>query len=580
MNCKSCGGALKAGAKFCSQCGTVVGPDARALEAAPSMTSKRCPKCGAENPVTARFCRVDGQALANDRVAAVGADLDRPQDRTSTASVVSATAGPVPGTIKCPRCGAANPVGARFCKTDGTALAVGIKESSPPEPRKVAVNTTQPNSVAAGHPGQVERTRPPASDTRDQKEVPASRPPTAMAPDVRSEGPATATQRPTMVPGEPSVIRRPESAVQTPKEKPSAPSRRAAVHEASTATSAPAPVLERKGLSKSVIGAAIATTLILIGAGLAYLYWSGVVGDRRGTIGRELTANVEAQGFNDVTVTVNEEWVAVASGTVESQAKRKTIEDTLRARSGIRDVQLEGLAVKVSAADIQAAVAQALEANGLSYISAEVTDDGRVTLTGRAQEESDIDKANKAAGSVDGVTAIESRIGVPFVVLEREINQALIEAGYPDIAVRIGSETDISITGTLRDEGERPLLVAKVAEVAGGLGEAVDPAVFRDEMIVEAPMPSSAPAGTVASDRPQAAPGAAKGQKSVASRLDALVTTSLAEGRNCLKMLNFECAIARAETVLQLDPENAGAVALRDDAKEARKKAFEESELR
>ena len=87
-------------------------------------------------------------------------------------------------------------------------------------------------------------------------------------------------------------------------------------------------------------------------------------------------------------------------------------------------------------------------------------------------------------------------------------------------------------------------------------------------------------AGTVASDRPQAAPAAAKGRKPVSSRLGALVTTSLAEGQNCLKMLNFECAIARAETVLQLDPENAGAVALRDDAKEARKKAFEESELK
>jgi hypothetical protein len=87
-------------------------------------------------------------------------------------------------------------------------------------------------------------------------------------------------------------------------------------------------------------------------------------------------------------------------------------------------------------------------------------------------------------------------------------------------------------------------------------------------------------AGTVASDRPQASPAAVRGQNSVASRLDALVTTSLAEGQNCLKMLNFECAIARAETVLQLDPENAGAVALRDDAKEAQKKAFEESELK
>ena len=66
----------------------------------------------------------------------------------------------------------------------------------------------------------------------------------------------------------------------------------------------------------------------------------------------------------------------------------------------------------------------------------------------------------------------------------------------------------------------------------------------------------------------------------MASQLGALVTTSLAEGQNCLKMLNFECAIARAETVLQFDPENAGAVALRDDAKEAQKKAFEESELK
>jgi len=556
MSCKSCGGALKAGAKFCSQCGAVVSPDARALEAAPSMTSRRCPKCGAENPATARFCRVDGHELSKDRAAAAGAGLERPENRTATASADSVTDGPVPGTIKCPRCGTANPAGSRFCKIDGTPLVAGVTKRSPPEPRGVAVSRTEPNAVAAGQPGYVERSQPPASETRDQKEVPASRPPTVMATEARSDGPATATQPSTIVPGEPTVARRPESAAQVRKEKPSAPSERAAVSEPSRATSARAPVLQRKGLSKPVISAVIAAALILIGAGLAYLYWSGVVGDRRGSIGRELTANLNAQGINAVTVTVNEDWVAVASGTVEGQAKRKTIEDALRARSDIKDVQLEGLAVKASAADIQAAVSQALEANGLSYISVEVTDDGQVALTGRAQKESDDEKANEAAGSVAGVTAVESRIRVPFVVLEHEINQALQAAGYPEIVVRIGSETDISIAGTLRDESERPPLVAKINAVAAALGEPVDPAVIRDEMIVAAPMPSSAPAVSPA-------------PKPVPSNL---VRDLLSDASDNLNRGNLDAAESLARQVLKIDPANSEARRIVDEVLAAREK--------
>lgn len=59
-----------------------------------------------------------------------------------------------------------------------------------------------------------------------------------------------------------------------------------------------------------------------------------------------------------------------------------------------------------------------------------------------------------------------------------------------------------------------------------------------------------------------------------------LVNANVEQGTLCLKQKQFECAIARAETILQLEPGNRTALALLRDSKSAQKKAFRASELR
>lgn len=57
MNCQSCGGSLKSGAKFCSRCGTGV--------ASADSEGRKCPTCGERNRPGAQFCRQDGTRLVD-----------------------------------------------------------------------------------------------------------------------------------------------------------------------------------------------------------------------------------------------------------------------------------------------------------------------------------------------------------------------------------------------------------------------------------------------------------------------------------------------------------------------------------
>ena len=78
MNCQSCGGALKSGAKFCSRCGAgVASADSQGL---------KCPTCGERNRPGAQFCRQDGTRLVD--AAAV------PQESRAIAPVTERVASP------------------------------------------------------------------------------------------------------------------------------------------------------------------------------------------------------------------------------------------------------------------------------------------------------------------------------------------------------------------------------------------------------------------------------------------------------------------------------------------------------
>jgi predicted RNA-binding Zn-ribbon protein involved in translation (DUF1610 family)/osmotically-inducible protein OsmY len=99
MICNKCKTALLDTAKFCPKCG-----DRVELKQPQENQAMKCPQCGAENPVTAKFCKVDGYNLQQGQMA-------QSEKRVTTKE-----------TLICPVCGTENLLTAKFCKKDGTLL--------------------------------------------------------------------------------------------------------------------------------------------------------------------------------------------------------------------------------------------------------------------------------------------------------------------------------------------------------------------------------------------------------------------------------------------------------------------------
>jgi ribosomal protein L40E len=100
MICKNCNLSIPDHAVFCPLCGTETG-----VNIAGKPESKKCPQCGAENPLEAKFCRVDGWRF-------LSAEIETKPDADQTSG----------GERRCPTCGTLNPSTARFCRKDGSPL--------------------------------------------------------------------------------------------------------------------------------------------------------------------------------------------------------------------------------------------------------------------------------------------------------------------------------------------------------------------------------------------------------------------------------------------------------------------------
>jgi hypothetical protein len=245
----------------------------------------------------------------------------------------------------------------------------------------------------------------------------------------------------------------------------------------------------------------------LIGAG-GYAYWTGIIGDRPGSIAREVTVELQQQGYDGVTVAIGKDWIARVTGVVVGQDRKQALETTLKGRSEFAGINLDALEVRASREEILAAITKGLAANRLGHITAEVDEKGGVVLVGRAEREYDIARASDVAMGVPGVTAVEPRIGKPFSVLQREINQALRASGFTGVRAGVPSLEAVVLTGILRDEADRAAVIAGVVDAANALGETIDAALVQDEMIVEVPVvlaPSKQASAAPTPDVPTAA---------------------------------------------------------------------------
>jgi ribosomal protein L40E len=104
MKCGHCGSDLPEDSIYCLACGRKVGDEQSSVVSyatLPFGTTIACPKCGAKNSRTDRWC------------GSCDADLDyAKRQRTSTA----------PGGPNCPKCGVSSPADSWYCRKCGASL--------------------------------------------------------------------------------------------------------------------------------------------------------------------------------------------------------------------------------------------------------------------------------------------------------------------------------------------------------------------------------------------------------------------------------------------------------------------------
>lgn len=114
MICNNCNAAIPDAAVFCPACGKKAGEK---VESNP--VSKKCLQCGAENPLEAKFCRVDGWQFPQPEPGSAAKQQSLQENQ---------------GERICPTCGTSNPAGAQFCRNDGSPLDQAAHASLTPEP--------------------------------------------------------------------------------------------------------------------------------------------------------------------------------------------------------------------------------------------------------------------------------------------------------------------------------------------------------------------------------------------------------------------------------------------------------------
>lgn len=127
MICEKCKTPIPDNAKFCPRCGAKVD-----MTRGQIVSTKKCPSCGAENPVSAKFCTVDGYNFQQ-------AD-EKPVERHKEPEKSS-------DVLLCPQCRTSHPLTAKFCRKDGTPL----QKVSPPEQMKrteVTEKEIRPEEIA------------------------------------------------------------------------------------------------------------------------------------------------------------------------------------------------------------------------------------------------------------------------------------------------------------------------------------------------------------------------------------------------------------------------------------------------
>jgi osmotically-inducible protein OsmY len=216
---------------------------------------------------------------------------------------------------------------------------------------------------------------------------------------------------------------------------------------------------------RSLIVMIIAAVVIVAGAA-GFLYWKGILGNRSETVAANIEATVHEKGFDGVTVTINQDWVATVSGTVVGRVKRDELIALVQQDPNIKSVT-DDLTVRPGPEELEQQVADALNARGLPGITVTVGNDLVAMLKGTVDDPSLMTVAVDTARGVSGLKDVQSAIKLSLAARQAALTQALAGGGFDQAKAEIVDENTVNLSGNVFSAEEKTKLVELVTATTG-----------------------------------------------------------------------------------------------------------------
>ncbi len=417
MICEKCKANIPDVAKFCPKCGAKV-----EIKKAQDIQMRRCPSCGAENPVSAKFCKFDGYNFQQP--------MEKPAQKSEDA-------------ILCPKCGTPHSLTARFCRKDGTPLQEGItsQEIKP-------IEVIEPKSYGE------EKLIGTLPEPEKQKDV-------IICPKCGTPNPLTSKfckkdgvslKEELKPPVFDKRMIKPEAVPARPKVTEAAP---------------PKAEVKRKALRKpsrvwiwlTALGLAI-----IIAAGGSYLYFYGPIGKKPESLQRKISTELEQKKLDNISVQVDKEWVATVSGIVSKPIYRSEALNIVRSHKEVKEI-IDNIQ---TTGDMEKKINNALKGEGINEIYAKVDDNLITTLKGFASSDGEKGKAVNIAKGFKELKDLKDEIQIktaPEIVkgdtvrIEEELNQILRKRGLNNIYAKVNKDSVAILSGTAKSNNDKTLAI-------------------------------------------------------------------------------------------------------------------------
>lgn len=206
---------------------------------------------------------------------------------------------------------------------------------------------------------------------------------------------------------------------------------------------------------------------LVLGAGF-YLYWTGIVGNRQASVAEGLTRRLEAMGMGSAQVAISRGWVATVKGEVSGSQKFEELMKLVSGGSGIKAVNTDGLIVRPDKKDVLNRVAAAWAQFGIgARFTATADDKNVVTVSGTADDGSEVDRAIRLVRGVAGVAGVRNEVQMSASWVERQANQTLRNRGLSTVTAAVDAQGNVALSGTVSTEGAVQLAADIVRQAVG-----------------------------------------------------------------------------------------------------------------